>query len=209
MVAILKNNAAVTPVIGVVLLVMLTVLLAAMVAAIVMSDGVFGSISSSTPMAMIEVKDAVGGVPNAVKYKENFVILEHKGGDPLDLDSTFIVLTGDGSSYVGAFVGGSKVYGQTTVKYFDLTPSGTYATYKSNNPCIDDGLWSAGEELVLNGDDSINGTDASTVHVSVEGYSDTSNNYGFREGSLVTVKVFDSTTDRVIAEDVVSVRSPE
>ncbi|WP_052402917.1 type IV pilin N-terminal domain-containing protein [Methanococcoides methylutens] len=207
MLAILKNDGAVAPIIGALLLVMLTVLLGGVVAAAVIGDGIFGSISSSTPMAMIEVKDAVGGVPNSVQYKENYVILEHKGGDPLDLDSTFVVLSGDGSSYVGKVGhGGFKVYGQVTAKYYDLTPSGTCATYKSNNPCIDDGLWSAGEFLVLNGDDSINGTDASTVRVSVGGYSDTSNNYGFRQGTLMTVKVFDSTTDRVIAEDIVSVR---
>ncbi|MGM0771705.1 MAG: type IV pilin [Halobacteriota archaeon] len=206
MFAILKNDGAVAPIIGALLLVMLTVLLGGLVAAAVMDDNIFGGISSSTPMAVIEVKDAVGGVPNAVQYKENYVILEHKGGDPLDLDSTFVVLNGDGSSYVGKVgSGGFKVYGQVTVKYFDLTPDGTCVTYRSNNPCIEDGFWSVGEVLVLNGDDSINGTDASTVLVSVGGYSDTSNNYGFREGAEITVKVFDSGTDRVIAEDVVSV----
>lgn len=206
MLAILKNDGAVAPIIGALLLVMLTVLLGGLVAAAVMGDGIFGSISSSTPMAVIEVKDAVGGVPNAVQYKENYVILEHKGGDPLDLDSTFVVLAGDGSSYVGRVgSGGFKVYGHVTVKYFDLTPDGTCATYRSNNPCIEDGVWSVGEILVLNGDDSINGTDASTVRVSVGGHSDTSNNYGFRDGTEITVKVFDSVTDRVIAEDVVSV----
>ncbi|WP_440953205.1 type IV pilin N-terminal domain-containing protein [Methanococcoides sp. FTZ1] len=210
MVAILKNDGAVAPIIGALLLVLLTVVLGGLVAAAVMGDGVFGSISSSTPMAVIDVKDAVGGVPNAVQYKENYLILEHKGGDPLDLDSTFIVLSGDGSSYVGKVgSGGFKVYGQVIAKYFDLTPDGTCATYRSNNPSIEDGVWSAGEVLVLNGDDSINGTDASTVRVSVGGYSDTSNNYGFREGAEVTVKVFDSITDRVIAEDVVSVRAVE
>ncbi|MEL4306276.1 type IV pilin N-terminal domain-containing protein [Methanococcoides sp. LMO-2] len=207
MVAILKNDGAVAPIIGALLLVMLTVVLGGLVAAAVMGDGVFGSISSSTPMAVIEVKDAVGGVPNAVQYKENYLVLEHKGGDPLDLDSTFVVLSGDGSSYAGKVgYGGFKVYGQVTAKYFDLTPDGTCATYRSNNPCIEDGIWSVGEILVLNGDDSINGTDASTVRVSVGGYSDTSNNYGFKGGSEVSVKVFDSITDRVIAEDIVSVR---
>ncbi len=207
MVAIIKNNNAVAPVIGAVLLLILTVLLAGAVATTVVSTGSILSLSSSTPVAMIEVNDAVGGVPNAVQYKENFVILEHKGGDSLDLDSTFVVLSGEGSSYVGQVGnGGFKVYGQLTAKYFDLTPEGSCFTYISNNPCIDDGLWSAGEILVLNGDDSINGTDASTVHVSVDGYFDTSNNYGFKEGRIVTVKIFDSLTDRVICEDVGNVR---
>ncbi|NPE31371.1 type IV pilin [Methanococcoides sp. SA1] len=210
MVAIIKNNSAVTPLLGAVLLLLLTVLLAGAVAATVVSNGSFLSLSSSTPMAMIEVNDAVGGVPNAVRYKENFVILEHKGGDPLDLDSTFVVLSGEGSSYVGQVChGGFKAYGHVTAKYFDLTPEGSCSTYISNNPCIDDGLWSVGEILVLNGDDSINGTDASTVHVIVDGYFDTSNNYGFKDGGVVTVKIFDSLTDRVICEDVVTVRPVE
>lgn len=206
MVAIIKNNNAVAPVIGTVLLVLLIVLLAGAMATTIVSTGSVLSLSSSTPMVMIEVNDAVGGVPNAVKYKENFVILEHKGGDSLDLDSTFVVLSGEGSSYVGQVGnGGFKVYGHVTAKYFDLTPEGSCFTYISNNPCIDDGLWSTGEILVLNGDDSINGTDASTVHVSVDGYLDTSNNYGFKDGGTVTVKIFDSLTERVICEDIVEV----
>jgi len=201
-VAIIKNNNAVAPVIGAVLLVILTVLLAGAVATTVVSNG--SVLSSSTPVAMIEVDDVVG---YGGGYKDNVVSLEHKGGDPLDLDSTFVVLSGEGSSYVGKVGdGGFMAYGHVTVKYFDLTPEGSRFTYISNNPCIEDGLWSVGEILVLDGDDSINGTDASTVHVSVDGYSDTSNNYGFKDGGSVTVKIFDSLTDRVICEDVVNVR---
>lgn len=207
MVAIIKNNNAVTPVLGAVLLVLLTVVLAGAVAVIVFSNGSGLSLSSSTPVAMIEVNDVVG---YASSYKNNFVSLEHKGGDPLDLDSTFIVLSGEGSSYVGKVCGGgSLAYGHVTVKYFDLTPEGSLLAYKRNNPCIEDGLWSAGEILVLDGDDSINGTDASNVHVSVDGYSDTSNNYGFNDGETVTVKIFDSLTNRVICEDTVKVKLSE
>lgn len=213
MVAIIKNNNAVTPVLGAVLLVLLTVVLAGAVAVIVFSNGSGLSLSSSTPVAMIEVNDVVG---YASSYKNNFVSLEHKGGDPLDLDSTFIVLSGEGSSYVSQVgqvgqVGhvGFMAYGHVTVKYFDLTPEGSLLAYKRNNPCIEDGLWSAGEILVLDGDDSINGTDASNVHVSVDGYSDTSNNYGFNDGETVTVKIFDSLTNRVICEDTVKVKLSE
>lgn len=204
MATIIKNNNAVTPVLGAVLLVLLTVVLAGAVAVIAFSNGSGLSLSSSTPVAMIEVNDVVG---YAAGYKDYIVSLEHKGGDPLDLDSTFIVLSGEGRSYIGKVGGGGGMaYGHVTVKYLDLTPEGSLLAYKRNNPCIEDGLWSAGEILVLDGDDSINGTDASTVHVSVDGYSDTSNNYGFNDGETVTVKIFDSLTDRMICEDVVYVR---
>lgn len=210
MIYFLKNDDAVTPVLGVILMVLLTVVLAGAVAATVVSNSSVSSLSSSTPVAMIEVEDAVGGVPNTVQYKENYVTLEHRGGDSLNLDSTYIVLSGEGSSYVGKVGhGGFKAYGHVTAKYYDLTPEGSCITYLHNNPSIDDGLWSVGEVLVLNGDDSINGTDASTVHVSVDGYSDTSNNYGFRDATTVNVKIFDSLTDRIICEDIVTVKLAE
>ncbi len=206
--SIVKDCCAVTPLIGSILLVLLTFVFAGLVVV-----GVYGASmekvdGSSTPVAMIEVTDALGGVPNEVRFKDNYVTLEHKGGDPLDLDTTFIILNGKGGGYVGQVAhGGFMVYGDVTAKYFDLTPSGTCYTYKSNNKdCIDDGLWSAGEVLVLNGDDSINGTDFSTVHVKVDGYSNTSNNYGFNYDNSISVKVFDTTTERFITDTTAYIR---
>ncbi len=200
--SIVKDCCAVTPLIGSILLILLAFAFAGLVVAGVYGESLDKVDGSSTPVAMIEVTDAVGGVPNEVRFKDNYITLEHKGGDALNLDTTFIILNGKGASYVGQVGnGGFKVYGDVTAKYFDLTPSGTFYTYNSNNnACIDDGLWSAGETLVLNGDDSINGTVFSTVHVKVDEHGNTSNNYGFYHDRTISVKVFDTTTERFITD---------
>ncbi len=209
---IFRDRNAISPIFGTILLVFLTFLLAGVVVGTVYSGGMFERIENActkTPTSVIDVEGVVGGVPNDVRYNENYIWLTHRSGDPLMLNTTFIVITGQGSSYVGTFPYGSNKQGQLIVKYFDLTPSGSCPTYKSNNPIIDDNKWSTGEQLVLNGYDSINGTDASTVKVTVDGYTNTSNNYGFEAGSMIYIKVFDTPTQRIIAEDTAVVQLAE
>jgi len=201
---IFRDHNAISSIFGTILLVFLTFLLAGVVGGMAYSSEMSEHIEKSftkTPMCVIEVEGVVGGVPNDVRYKDNYIRLVHRGGDPLMLDTTFIVITGQGRSYVGTFPYGSNTQGQLVIKYFDLTPSGACPTYKSNNPIIDDNKWSTGEQIVLNGDDSINGTDAATVKVTVAGHTNTSNNYGFEVGSTIHIKVFDTPTQRIIAED--------
>ncbi|WP_269848709.1 hypothetical protein [Methanosarcina horonobensis] len=57
-----------------------------------------------------------------------------------------------------------------------------------------------GERLVLCGQDSAVGTVKSSVKVSVDGDDNTSDNYGFKAGTEITLKIIDSKGRNVIAE---------
>lgn len=186
-------------------MVLMTVLLSVVVVGAIYSGDFNERMNNAltpTPLAVIEIEKIEGGIPNDVRYEENYIRLVHVSGNWLNLDSTFIVLEGQGSSYVGKVAaGGKKVTGDLVIRYHDLTPEGSISDYENRNPAIKDHKWSTGESLILNGDDSVNGTDASSVSVTVNGLENTSNNYGFVQGTTVTMKVFDSRTQRLIAED--------
>ena len=206
------NDNAASPILGAVLMVFLTFVLAVATVAAVYNDGAVERISNSltkTPAAVIEIEGIVGGVPNAVQYAENYISLVHKSGDSLALDSTFILISGDGSSHIGTFPIFTKVEGEVITEYVDLTTTGKRSTYRIRNPSLDDDIWSTGEQLILRGDDSIDGTNTSTVLVTVNGISNTYNNYGFSSSSTVTIKIFDKTTKRIIAEGTAIVKSAE
>jgi flagellin-like protein len=195
-----KNNNAVSPVIGAILLILLTILLAGITASVVYGKDYSTSLKPA-PMAVIEVESVVGGVPDRVRYEENFIVLTHRGGDSLQTDSTKILINGEGSSYTGAVTrGGVKRYGNLLAVYEDLEYEGKIPLYKKRNVDLSDGVWSAGEKLVLNGYDSINGTTASSVLVSINGMSNTSNNYGLKQNTIITIKVFDRESNKIIAE---------
>lgn len=201
-----KNNEnAIAPLMGALLITLLTIVLASLTAVTLYDSDAVQSLRNAfggTPTAVIEIEGIVGGVPNDVRYDENYISLIHKGGDSLSLESTSIILSGEGSSYVGIVTaGGWKEYGDVMVRYVDLTPGGKLSKYKTRNPAVDDGYWSTGEQLILNGDDSINGTHFSTVYVTINGIVNTSNNYGFKADNILTVKVFDEKSECIIAED--------
>ena len=197
---LLSGNSAMSPVIGIILMLLLTILLAGITVTAVYGDGLSTSLGKA-PLAAIEVENIEGGVPNKVKYKENYIILLHKGGESLRAGDTKIIITGEGSAYTGVFgAGGTTRFGDVSIRYDDLTATGKNSPYASRNPDILDAVWSAGEELVLNGDDSAVGTAPSSVRVTINGMTNTSDNYGLREGGTVTIKVFDRRTDKIIAE---------
>ena len=214
---ILKDNDnATSPVFGALLMILLTFILAVATVAAVYNDDAVERISNSltkTPAAVIKIEGIVGGIqsePTTIRFIQNYITLMHKSGDSLVLDSTMILLSGEGSSYIGSVGHGGKIkYGDTTVRYTNLATNGKHSKYNTSNPAIDDNIWSAGEHLTLWGEDSINGTDASSVSVSVNGISNTSNNYGFKSGTTVTIKIFDKTTQRIIAEGTAIVKPAE
>ncbi|WP_143072301.1 type IV pilin [Methanolobus profundi] len=196
------NREAISPIIGVILMLLLTVLLAGITVSAVYGDDMVSSLKEA-PMASIEVEHVDGGLPKYptyVGYKKNFLYLDHMGGDPLPADSIRLIISGDGSSYSGVFGSGTTLYGDLIITYDDLMFEGKIPKYASRNPCLSDGVWSTGESLVLNGDDSINGTSASSVYVSINGITETSNNYGLEEDTWITVKIFDKDTQRIISE---------
>lgn len=197
-----SRREAMSPVLGVVLMLFLTILLAGITISSVYGGGIASSLVN-VPMALIEVEYVEGGMPNYpnyVRYEENFLYLKHMGGDPLPADSTQIVITGEGSSYEGVVPHGTRHYGQVFISYDNLLFDGKIPLYASRNADLSDGVWSAGEELVLNGDDSINGGVSSSVSVSINGIMKTSNNYGLKESNMATIKIFDSRSKRIIFE---------
>ncbi|WP_164997764.1 type IV pilin N-terminal domain-containing protein [Methanolobus psychrotolerans] len=195
-----SRREAMSPVLGAVLMLFLTILLAGITISSVYGGGLVSSLTKA-PMALIEVEYVEGGVPNDVSYDKNFLYLVHKGGDPLLADSTRVIISGEGSGYTGvAAHRGSFLYGELFISYDDLTINGKDSPYASNNPDILDGVWSAGEKLVLNGHDSPDGNVPSSVHVAVNGMTNTSDNYGLKEDRWITIKVFDKETQRIISE---------
>ncbi|MDY0385824.1 MAG: type IV pilin N-terminal domain-containing protein [Methanolobus sp.] len=196
------HTGAVSPVIGVIMLLFLTILLAGITVSSVYSGDAVLSLSQA-PMALIEVEYVEGGVrnyPAYVRYEENFIYLEHIGGDPLQADSTRIIISGEGSSYEGVVPHGTRHYGEVSIIYDSLLFEGKKSAYASRNPDISDGVWSAGEELILNGDDAINGSIFSTVSVGINDVANTANHYGLKEDSMVTIKVFDKESQCIISE---------
>ncbi|MDI3539275.1 MAG: hypothetical protein PWR29_1207 [Methanolobus sp.] len=180
-------------------MILLTILLAGITASVVYGKDYSTSLKPA-PMAVIEVESVVGGVPDKVKYEANYIVLAHRGGDPLQTSSIRIIITGEGSSYTGVFGSGKKRHGELSVIYEDIGYGGKILQYKKRNVDLSDGVWSAGEKLVLNGYDSINGTTASSVLVSINGMSNTSNNYGLKQNTIITIKVFDRESNKIIAE---------
>ncbi|MCO5383047.1 MAG: hypothetical protein NHB15_14000 [Methanosarcina barkeri] len=127
----------------------------------------------------------------------------HEGGDPLPLDSISIRISGYGNSYQG-IPGheGGPLSGDLSVFYRDLGSGGkNYTCYVVHNKdTLEDGLWDVGERLVLCGQDSAVGAVESSVKVSVDGDDNTSDNYGFKAGSEITLMVIDSKGRNVIAK---------
>lgn len=201
---LISGNGAVSPVIGVILMLLLTVLLAGITVSAVYGDDISGSMGKA-PMAVIEIESVVGGVPYigypyGIKYEKNFIVLSHKGGDILQANTTYVTISGEGASTLGSWPSYTIPKGDLFVRYDDLTINRKKSVYASNNPAIQDGVWSAGENLVLNGKDGDVGNDPSSVHASVNGMTNNYDNYGLKENSVITIKVFDRDTDKLIAE---------
>lgn len=149
--------------------------------------------------AKVELELIEGGIPNEVRYRDNFITLVHNGGDPLPLENIKIVISGQGSSYTGVVAhGGRIVNGEVQVTYLDLCSVGKEAHYAKRNPCIEDGYWSAGEVIVLNGDDGRGRN--STVNVQVGSITNTSNNFGLKKGTEIIVTIIESPSNRLIAK---------
>jgi len=83
----------------------------------------------------------------------------------------------------------------------DLSQKGKNPEYITRNGAVlKDGSWDVGEKLVLCGRDSAIGTIYSSVKVSVDGVEETKDNYGFKAGTEITLKIIDRKGRNVIAE---------
>lgn len=213
-----ENGSAVSPVIGVILMVAITVIMASTIAASVF---LFNP-AAKAPYAVIEIKEAKGGLPSepsTVRFNENWITLYHKGGDPLDINKTKILIRGNGETrnMMINTTFGDSAKGDIIIDYLDLgypgklkskpnsndtdSPySSEYHGYEFHNPILNDGYWSSGEILTLNGQDSINGSDSSTVKVRIGNIAKTSNNWGFSTDKYIDITIIDISSQQIIAK---------
>ena len=205
-----NNDNAVSPILGSILIVFLTFVMAAAIVTAIYDNGAIENMFTKAPTAVIEIEEVANYDSS---YHDINIKLWHKGGDSLALDSTFIILSGKGISQIGVFgfPGFKKEYGDVTVKYTNLAYDGKHQEkyIDTNSAAFDDGLWSTGEQLILDGEDSSSGINASTVLVTVNGISSDYDNYGFDTGTTVTIKIFDKNTQHIIAEGTAVVKPAE
>ncbi|MDD4331430.1 MAG: type IV pilin [Methanosarcinaceae archaeon] len=204
------STEALSPILGSLFLLLLCFGLVAAAA-----TGVFGICGSNLPGklapvgASIEIELAEGGFSSfgsndkRASFDENCLILVHAGGTPLALESTSILISGHGNAYSGSVKeGGQALRGELLVSYFDLTSKGKNKIYRTKNQqVLDDGLWTAGERLILNGRNSPKKGEYTSVHVKVDEIEATSNNYAFKAGAEITVTLVDTESRVRLAQE--------
>lgn len=197
---------AVTPIVGTLLMSLILFVLAGAVA--ICFFNIAGESEISQPlMAKISLESCEGGIRYTQKgenasFENNTIVLIHEGGSPLPFDAISIKISGDGNCFQGVFGAGKQITGYVEVIYQNLSPTGKNRKYYvvNNEATLDDSSWNVGERLVLCGQDSATGSIKSSVKASVNGDYNTSDNYGFKVGSEITLKVIDVKSGTVIAE---------
>lgn len=201
-----SDSEAISPVVGSILMLLISVVLVG--ASALTFFNIVGEGTISEPlMAHISLESCEGGLRYAPKgenstFENNTIVLIHQGGSPLPGDAICIQIFGTGNAYQGDVgKGGIFLKGDTEVIYQNLSPTGKNPKYESKNKeILKDNFWSAGEKLTLHGDDSAIGSIVSSVKVSVNGDGNTSDNYGFKVGSEIIIKVIDVKSRNFVAE---------
>lgn len=197
---------AVSPIIGVTLMVGLTVIMSSVVAVSVFAF----TVPESAPHAKIVIVEAKGGLPSkygreGIGFDDNTFLVKHKGGDSLRINDTKIIIRGYGQSYRPCFGCGyvpsaSPHVDEIVVIYKDATTLLKDNSYKSNNPSIDDGFFSPGESILFSGEDrGDSNDDYSGVVVFVREDGDNSNKYAFKNNTAVTITFLDIPSNQIIA----------
>lgn len=175
-----KNEWAVSPVIGITLLVGMTVILISVAAVAVLGF----TLPATMPQAKIVIVEAKGGIGDMSLYK-NFIVLRHKGGDALIKNDTKVIITGKGYSYSTGEDPKKTIPEYLRVTYRDLT--GENDLYGDNTEIVNGISWDAGESITLYGRDGHTGDN--TVDCK----------WKLQAGSTVLVTIIDIHTNNVIA----------
>ena len=204
-------RSAASSVIGVVLLVGMTVIMVSVIALSVFAYGAFEM--QPVPEAKIVVMEAKGGLASSgTSFKNNTILLKHKGGDSLDIRNLKIIITGTGQShrgFGGTYVPAESPYtGNVRIIYLNLINSGKDSIYETHNRLtFQDGYWTPGEIFLFSGDDGGDSNDEnSSVWVTVDEDGDTSNNYGFKAGGKIFITLIDTVTNQIICTVTANVR---
>jgi len=188
---------AVSPVIGVVVMVGMTVI---MVSAVTVSVFSF-SMPETAPKARIVVVEAKGDMDESL-YK-NFLSLKHKGGDTLYENNTKIIITGKGYAYSGTMPSGPAV--DIRVIYRDLSGN-NYGGEDGNNlgEMVEGTTWDSGESVKLYGYD---GKNINSEITNNQGNT-VDSKWKLDASSTVSVTVIDIITNQIIATSSVTVKHP-
>lgn len=198
---------AYTPIISSILLLLITFALVGIIVSSVFNFS-GGKAGFQPQMAKITLESCKGGLFNSgpeaeqATLEKNRIVLVHEGGSSLPLSSTSIRIAGYGNSYRGipGHEGASAV-GDLLISYLNIGETGKNPDYEVRNlAALEDGFWSAGEKLILCGQDSSVSSIDSSVKVNVNGVGNTSDNYGFKVGSEINLKVIDGEGKNIIAE---------
>ncbi|WP_435333576.1 type IV pilin [Haloarchaeobius sp. TZWWS8] len=126
--AIFNEENAVSPVIGVILMVAITVILAAVIGAFVLNIGGSQEASPQANLAFSYDDGATSGWDNDAK--ENFTI-SHNGGD--DLDGSSISITATGNTYTGGSTPSSWTAGGTGTYEVGTTDTDFGGSYNASS----------------------------------------------------------------------------
>jgi len=197
---------ALTPIIGSLLLLAVTILLASIITISVFSNS-YSPIDSKPLMAKIKIESCEGGLSNrnnseGASFETNHIDIIHEGGNPLPLNDVSIKISGYGNCFQGIFGAGRMKPGDVEVSYYTLNSTGKNPKYKSRNrEVLKDNYWSVGEKLILYGNDSAVSSITSSVKANINGDSNSSDNYGFKANSKITLRVVDTKSMTIIAEE--------
>jgi len=194
------RNAAVSPVIGVMLMLVVTIVIAAFVA---LFAGTFGETASKTPSAALDVKIISNGGPNKDQY---VMLIEHLGGDPIQTKDMRIL-----SYYTPP--NGIQTWGEITSQKAVVTMNGV----KVKIPYLNDpSRGSPGDPKInfgnftfVSGDVLTSGTTAGTgvkSGTSMLGFDVTDPIYGFAKGSIVEIKIIHIPSQKTIYNNEVIVQ---
>lgn len=190
-----RPDAAVSPVVGVMLMLVVCIIIAAVVSAFA---GGLSTGAKETPQAAIDVKfmEDDGGMGPA--YVETKMVFEHLSGDPIPTKDVNII------TYFTLPNGTALKHTQTPISEgMDLYGYGTYTRvplindmslgYSGNNPAKDFGnfTWKTGD-LLSSGSDV--GTSA------ILGFDISDDDYDFGSGSVVDVKILHTPSGKFILD---------
>ncbi|MCZ7357064.1 MAG: type IV pilin N-terminal domain-containing protein [Candidatus Methanoperedens sp.] len=182
---------AVSPVIGVSLLVGLTVIMASIIALSVLSvSGLYPS--KIPPEARILATEAKGDLDTLYK---NCIVLRHRGGDFLYENNTRIIIAGKGYTYSGSdpYLSAKDM----VVTYRDISGDNYGGVDGNNTGEIVDGVsWDAGESISLCGSD---GRNIGSPLENVDQGNTVDSKWKLEAGSTVSITVVDTQTNQIIA----------
>ena len=129
-----REEKAVSPVIGVILMVAITVILAAVIASFVFGLG--AKAPKSAPQAQLTLADASGSLDDT-RAGDDVFKLSHEGGEPIRCDEVkILVYYSNGTQF-------------DTLSYSNHQFSGTYLVNVSPTNALNDDIFEAGEVIIF------------------------------------------------------------